>query len=78
VPAASYEYERRVEYSNEIWSNGNEFPQGNWAQAQANILGISRAQYNARRFCDVLRIFQEVFEGSERLVRVAAVFTAAQ
>jgi hypothetical protein len=67
-----------IEYSNEIWSGGNGFPQGNWAQDQADTLGISRAQYNARRFCDVWRIFQEVFDGSERLVRVAAIFTAAQ
>ncbi len=65
-----------VEYSNEIWSSGNEFPQGNWAQDQANLLGISKAQFNARQFCDVWQIFQEVFGSSERLVRVAAVFTA--
>lgn len=67
-----------VEYSNEIWSNGNSFPQGNWADAQANILGISKPQFNARRFCDIWRIFQEVFDGTDRLVRVAAVFTASR
>ena len=40
-----------VEYSNEIWSNGDSFSQGNWAQEQANALGISKPQFNARRFC---------------------------
>lgn len=67
-----------IEYSNEIWSNGGSFPQGDWAQAQASALGISKAQFNARRFCQAWRIFQEVFGGTERLGRVAAVFTANQ
>jgi hypothetical protein len=66
-----------VEYSNEIWSGGWSFPQGEWAALQADALGISKAAFNARRFCQVWRIFQEVFGGADRLVRVAAVFTAA-
>jgi hypothetical protein len=67
-----------VEYSNEIWSNGNAFPQGNWAEQQAQTLGISKARFNARRFAQVWRLFQVVFGGSARLGRVAAVFTASQ
>ena len=67
-----------VEYSNEIWSNGNSFPQGNWAQDQATVAGISKAQFNARRFCDVWSIFQSVFGGTSRLVRVGAIFTGNQ
>ncbi len=65
-----------VEYSNEIWSNGNSFPQGNWAQAQADTLGISKAQFNARRFAQIWSRFQTVFGGSSRIVRSAAIFTA--
>lgn len=73
-----------IEYSNEIWSSGFAFPQGNWAQARAVALGIAtdtndfagRAKFNARRFCDTWRIFQTVFGSNARLVRVAATFTA--
>lgn len=65
-----------VEYSNEIWSNGNSFPQGNWAQMRAAQLGLTREQFNARRFCQVWRIFQNVFGSANRIVKVAAVFTA--
>lgn len=68
-----------VEYSNEIWSNGDSFSQGNWAQEQANVLGLSKPQFNARRFCQGWRIFQSVFAGeSARVVRVAAVWTGLQ
>lgn len=68
-----------VEYSNEIWSNGDSFSQGNWAQEQANALGISKPQFNARRFCQIWRIFQNGFAGeSARIVRVAAVWTGLQ
>ena len=68
-----------VEYSNEIWSSGNSFAQGNWAQEQATALGLSKAQFNARRFCQAWRIFQSVFAGeSARVVRVAAVWTGLQ
>lgn len=65
-----------VEYSNEIWSSGNSFAQGNWAQAQANALGIGKAQFNARRAAQIWSLFQQRFGGSSRLVRVAAIFTA--
>ena len=64
-----------VEFSNEIWSGGFSFPQGEWAEQQATALGISKPQFTARRFADTWRIFQNVFGGTERLVRVAAIFT---
>jgi hypothetical protein len=67
-----------VEYSNEIWSGGFAFPQGDWAQAQAQAAGISRPQFNARRFCEVWRLFEIAFGGHTRLVRPAAVFTGDQ
>jgi hypothetical protein len=68
-----------VEYSNEIWSNGDSFSQGNWAQEQANALGITKEQFNARRFSQVWRLFQAVFAGdTNRVVRVAAVWTGMQ
>jgi hypothetical protein len=72
-----------VEFSNEVWSSGFSFPQGNWAEEQAAItpgLGngtANKAKFTARKFCDTWRIFQTVFAGStSRLVRVAAIFTA--
>ncbi len=72
-----------VEYSNEIWSSGFSFPQGNWAEERAAQQGISRAQFNARRFCEVWRTFEQVFGNEQttggnpqpRLIKVAAVFT---
>ena len=67
-----------IEYSNEIWSSGFSFPQGDWAEAEATSHGLTKAQFNARRFCDTWRLFQNVFGGSERLVRVAAVFTGLE
>lgn len=73
-----------VEFSNEIWSGGFAFPQGNWAQEQAVATGLAtslndfpgRARFNARKFCDTWKIFQDVFGDTTRLVRVAAIFTA--
>ncbi len=67
-----------VEYSNEIWSSGNSFPQGNWAQDQATAAGISKAQFNARRFCNTWATFESVFGSASRLVKVAAVFAGNQ
>ena len=71
-----------VEYSNEIWSSGFAFAQGNWAQEEARLAGLgtdvaAKARFNARKFCDTWRIFQSVFAGdTARLIRVAAIFTA--
>ena len=72
-----------VEYSNEIWSSGFNFPQGNWAERRATQQGISRAQFNARRFCEVWRTFEQVFGNEQtaggnpqpRVIKVAATFT---
>ena len=70
-----------VEYSNEIWSNGGAFLQGNWAEAESELVfGNSdpnrKAKFNARKFCDTWSIFQDVFDGdTSRLIRVAATFT---
>jgi hypothetical protein len=65
-----------IEYSNEMWSSGFAFAQGDFAQQRATALGITKPQFNARRFCDTWRIFQSVFGDTSRLVRVAAIFTA--
>jgi len=67
-----------VEYSNEIWSSGFAFPQGNWAELEGTKIGLDKASFNARKFCDTWRLFQQVFGGTDRLVRVAATFTANQ
>ncbi|MGF1449832.1 MAG: hypothetical protein ACFB20_10500 [Opitutales bacterium] len=66
-----------IEYSNEIWSNGSNFAQGNWAQDQANTMGINRRVFNARRASEIWSIFQEVFGGADRIVRVAGAWTGA-
>lgn len=66
-----------IEHSNEIWSNGDSFAQGNWAQAQATAAGITKPQFNARRQTQIWRIFQERFGGSSRLVRAAGIFTGS-
>jgi hypothetical protein len=67
-----------IEYSNEIWSWGDSFAQGQWAYDQAVGLGITKEQFNARRFCQVWSVFQQVFGGTNRLGRVASVFTAQE
>lgn len=66
-----------VEYSNEIWSGGGSFPQGNYAEQQAavSVPALSKARWNARRFAQIFSRFQSVFGGTDRLVRVAAIFT---
>jgi len=65
-----------VEYSNEIWSWGDSFAQGQWAYDQAVARGLSKARFNARRFCEIWRRFQVGLDNPARVVRVAAVFTA--
>lgn len=66
-----------VEFSNEIWSSGGAFPQGNWAEEEAATLGITKPQFTARKFCDTWSFFQDEFDAeASRLVRVAAIFTA--
>ncbi|MEK7412418.1 MAG: hypothetical protein AAB263_03750, partial [Planctomycetota bacterium] len=64
-----------VEYSNEVWSNGYSFPQGDWANTQAVAAGITKQQFIARRYAHVWRIFQQRFGGTAQLVRVAGIWT---
>ena len=42
-----------VEFSNEIWSSGFDFPQGNWAEEQAVPLGLTNR--NSRRGGSAIR-----------------------
>jgi hypothetical protein len=70
-----------LEYSNEIWSNGDSFPQGNWAEAQAIAAGlgggnVGKAKFNARRTSQIWSQFQQVFGGSQRIVRIGGIWTA--
>lgn len=58
-----------VEYSNEVWNR--QFPQHAHAMREAARLGLKDAdEYYVRRSLETFRIFEEVFGGSERLVRV--------
>jgi hypothetical protein len=65
-----------VEHSNEVW-NG-QFAQARYALQRGRALGLSnndyQAQlfYHAKRSVEIFRIWEEVFGGSERLVRVLA------
>ncbi|NDK15281.1 MAG: hypothetical protein COZ06_04325 [Armatimonadetes bacterium CG_4_10_14_3_um_filter_66_18] len=67
-----------LEYSNEVWNNM--FPQTKYAQQKAAELGIGPKErpwegggkYYARRSVEIFRIWEEVFGGTDRLVRVLA------
>jgi len=65
-----------VEYSNEVW-NGI-FPQAKYARDCGQRLGLSSNPYEgqlrfyAQRSSDIFKIWEEVFGGPERLVRVLA------
>lgn len=65
-----------IEYSNEVW-NGI-FSQSNYAQEKGLALGLSsdryeaQARFNAQRSVEIFKIFEQVFGGKERLVRVLA------
>lgn len=66
-----------VEHSNEIWSGGGSFRQGDWAQQQATALGITKGAFNGRRVAEIWQIFNEVFAGeTHRVVKPAAAWTA--
>ena len=66
-----------VEYSNEVWSRGYKFRQGDYAQQQAEAAGISKAEFNGRRFAEIWAIFDDVFAGeADRVLKPAATFTA--
>ncbi len=74
------EPERRIyiEYSNEVWNSI--FEQNRYAQRKARELGIGPAErpwegggmYYAKRSVEVFKIWEEVFGGTDRLVRVLA------
>jgi hypothetical protein len=57
-----------VEYSNEVW-NGS-FEQHREVTRQAKREGVDWYACYTRRSCEVFRIFEEVFGGTSRLVRV--------
>jgi len=64
-----------IEYSNEIW-NG-QFLQGIFIQQQGETLGLgtgftAKLNYQARRSKEMFAIFETVFGGTSRLVRVLA------
>ncbi len=63
-----------VEFSNELW-NG-QFAQSRWAGRQGQALGFAEKpweagwRFTARRSVEIFRIWEEVFGGTERLIRV--------
>lgn len=68
-----------IEYSNEIWNS--QFLQGGFAEAEGLALGldnprnnafISRLRFQARRSVEIFDIFESVFGGTSRIVRVIA------
>jgi len=65
-----------VEYSNEIWNYG--FSQTKYAGNKGLELGLGEEHweagwaYSARRSVEIFAIFEEVFRGTDRLVRVIA------
>jgi len=65
-----------VEYSNEIWNDS--FPQGSYVEQKGLDLGLSgspfeaRLRYQAQRSLEIFGIFESVFGGASRLVRVLA------
>ena len=74
------EPERKVylEYSNEVWNSM--FPQTRYAREQAQRRGIGPRErpwegggmYYAKRSVEIFRIWEDVFGGTDRLVRVLA------
>ena len=63
-----------VEYSNEVWNTI--FPQTHYASEQGQKLGLSQEwfegalRYYSRRSVEIFRIWERVFGGTSRLVRV--------
>lgn len=64
-----------VEYSNEIWNSM--FQQSGYAREKGLAAGLSddaflaQLRFYSARAVDVMKIFEEVFSGTDRLVRVA-------
>lgn len=65
-----------VEYSNEVWNGG--FDQYRYAASQGMAMKLANNEweasysYNAYRSTEIFKIWQAVFEGKERIVRVIA------
>jgi hypothetical protein len=65
-----------IEYSNETWNS--QFPQANYVIEQGTALGLSTDAFQAgfffhsRRAVEMFVIWEEVFGGTDRLVRVLA------
>ncbi len=63
-----------IEYSNELW-NG-QFEQAQYARRRGRALGLAKdtdlagLRFTARRSVEIFAIFEEVFGGTDRLVRV--------
>ncbi|MCA8961792.1 MAG: hypothetical protein KDC38_14810 [Planctomycetes bacterium] len=63
-----------IEYSNECWNGA--FPQADHCQAQGVALGLgtspfqSQVRYYSQRAVEIFQIFENVFGGTDRLVRV--------
>ncbi len=63
-----------VEYSNEVWNS--QFSQNRYAGEQGRTLGLADKpweaawRYTAMRSIEIFKIWEEVFGGAERLVRV--------
>jgi hypothetical protein len=60
-----------VEYSNEVWNGA--FGQSHWARAQGRKLRLGDpdgARFYAERSVQIFKIWEEVFGGRDRLVRV--------
>jgi hypothetical protein len=63
-----------IEYSNEVWNPG--FAQHKYAAEKGLALGLAKEPseaawfYTSRRSVEIFRIFEQVFGGSSRLVRV--------
>lgn len=67
-----------VEYSNEVWNS--QFPQARYSWEKAKELGLGPPErpwegggmYYAKRSVEIFKIWEQVFGGAERLVRVLA------
>lgn len=62
-----------IEYSNEVWNFG--FQQAHWAQDQGNALNLGDppgSRFYSQRAVAIFKIWEDVFGGRDRLVRVLA------
>jgi hypothetical protein len=72
----------RIEYSNEVWNYAGPFTQTEYAQKKGLELGLTSNQWDAtifyysQRSVEIFKIFEQVFGGNDRLVRILASQTA--